>query len=55
MNNYKTKYHRNGTVTIWNVYTQTWVTYHAASVPDKVMASLGNIEREKIRKHGSKT
>ena len=50
-NNYKTKYHRDGTITIWNIYLQQWERRQADQIPSDVLASVGNIERERIYKH----
>lgn len=50
MRNYQTRYHRNGTVTVWDVYQQQWTRREAASVyaDAKVMASLSHAERARI-------
>jgi len=50
MSDYKTKYHRDGTVTYWDVFTQGWVE-RADHVPAKYMATLPYNERERIEKH----
>jgi len=44
----KTKYHRDGTITIWNVYTQTWLRISASHVPASVLATLSDKERARI-------
>jgi hypothetical protein len=54
MNNYKTKFHKDGTITIWNIYLQQWERRQADQIPDDVLASVGNIERERIYKHARK-
>ena len=44
-----TIYHRDGSVTIWNVYTQQWErTSHPS---DRVLASHEGCERVKIMSH----
>ena len=50
----KTRYHRNGTVTLWNILTQSWETYAADRVPASVLATLSEGERERIAKLASK-
>ena len=46
-----TTYHRDGSVTIWNVYTQTWMrATRIADLSDGVWASLGD-ERARIACH----
>jgi len=50
-NNYKTKFHKDGTITRWNVYRQQWERRQADQIPNDVLASVGNIERERIYNH----
>lgn len=45
----KTKFHRDGTVTVWNVYTQQWERTGRPS--DRVLASLESKERERVIRH----
>ena len=45
----KTTYHRDGSVTLWDVYRQQWMRYSA--VPDSVLASLCASERWKVMAH----
>ena len=46
---YQTKYHRDSSVTIWNVYSQQW---QRTSYPsDNVLASLSDKERERVIRH----
>jgi len=47
---YKTTYHRDGTVTLWNVYAGSWQRLSAGSVSDAVMATLTDTERKRIAK-----
>jgi hypothetical protein len=47
-NPFATKFHRDGTVTIWNVYRQGWVRYAAAEVPDRIQATLDDAQRARI-------
>ncbi|HVZ13430.1 MAG TPA: hypothetical protein VG894_03130, partial [Bauldia sp.] len=48
--NYRTKYHRDGTVTVRDAYRQKWARRDAGSVlaDDCVMSSLGEGERARI-------
>ncbi len=47
---YRTTFHRDGTVTIWDVYQQGWRRCLATAVPDAIMASLSRAERERIQR-----
>lgn len=51
-NPYRTTYHRDGTVTVWDVYTQSWL--RTAQPSDKVLASLSPKERERVKEHCEK-
>jgi hypothetical protein len=44
----KTKYNRDNTITVWNVYTQTWQRIRASRVSDEILASLSPAERARI-------
>jgi hypothetical protein len=46
---YQTKFHRDGSVTIWNVYTQQW--QRTSNPSDSVLASLSVKECERVIKH----
>jgi len=46
---FATKYHRDGTVTVWDVYRQAWTRTAAPS--DRVLASLTEAERARIARH----
>ncbi len=48
MSNLKNTYHRDGTVTYWNVYTQTWQRIAAERISDRVLASMTQAERDRI-------
>ena len=52
---YRTTYHRDGTVTLWDVYRQMWRRMKAANVPDQIMASLSVVERARIERMAAKT
>jgi hypothetical protein len=45
----KTTYHRDGTVTLWDVYTQQWV--RGNNWDDETLATLSSKERARIIKH----
>ena len=47
-----TKFHADGTVTVWNVYIQMWLRTGCPS--DRLLATLGHGEVDKIRAHISK-
>lgn len=46
---YGTTFHRDGTVTLWNVYLQSWE--RAARPSDRVLASLETNERARVVRH----
>ena len=50
----KNTYHRNGKVTFWNVYSQTWRKCYPFDMSDREMASMTETERVKLVKHGEK-
>lgn len=52
MTRYQTQFHRDGTVTVWDVYSQRWLRTRNPSV--QLLASLGSEERERIIKHCEK-
>ena len=49
MNDVRTIYHRDRTVTIWDVYQQQWMRTDEPS--DRVLASLSTDERERVIRH----
>ena len=48
---YATRFHRDGSVTVWNVYSQAWQRTTRPS--DRVLASLSAAERAKVERHCS--
>jgi hypothetical protein len=46
---YATTYHDDGSVTVWDVYQQRWLT--TTHVRDEVLASLPEEERERVLNH----
>ena len=53
---YRTRYHRDGTVTVWDVYLQQWTRRSAASLvaeaqapaPNAILPTLSETERARI-------
>jgi len=50
----KTKYHRDGTITVWNILTQSWLRISASRVPASVLATLSFVERARIARIASR-
>lgn len=46
---YATRYHRDGSVTVWDVYSQTWRRTSRPS--DAILASMGETERVRTIRH----
>ena len=49
MNAYKTTFHRDGSATFWDVYTQSWT--RTGSPSDEQLASLPAADRERVQRH----
>lgn len=47
---YGTTYHRDGTVSYWNVYLQQWKRQAARRISDEVLSTLPAKERARIAK-----
>ncbi len=47
---YDTTYHRDGTVTVWDVYRQQWTRRQASelALDNDVMPTLSGAERERV-------
>ena len=45
---FRTKFHRDDTITVWDVYSQSWTRLDASQVPDEILASLSAGERRRI-------
>jgi hypothetical protein len=43
-------YHRDGSVSYWDVYAQSWYRMSARAIDDRVLASMTDIERLRIRR-----
>ncbi len=50
MNATRNRYHKNGTVTYFSVYQQTWIK-RARMIPDRELAAMNEGERRRIEKH----
>lgn len=52
---YRTKYHRDGTVTVWDVYQQEWRRIRAADLiaGNSILPRLPASERQRIEKMAS--
>ncbi len=48
--NYMTTFHRDGSVSYWNVYQQQWVREQASEVSDQDLASMSSGDRERVVK-----
>jgi hypothetical protein len=46
---YSTTFHRDGTVTVWDVYSQSWLRTRRPS--DRILASLNGKERDRVIRH----
>lgn len=46
---YRTRYHRDNTVTVWDVYAQQWTRTRRPS--EGVLASLSDGERARVIRH----
>ena len=46
--NYTTKFHRDGSITYWDVFFQGWVRVSALSVSDRALATLSDGDRSRI-------
>lgn len=50
---YSTTYHRDGTVTIWDSYSQSWTRIEATELVregGRIMATLSDAERQRIER-----
>jgi hypothetical protein len=48
--NLKTKFHRDGSVTLWSVHRQQWVRIYAADVSVETLATMTDAERTRLRR-----
>jgi hypothetical protein len=49
---FSSKFHRDGSVTVWDSHEQGWI--RTSDPSDRLLASLGPEEREKVISHTSK-
>jgi len=47
----KNTYHRDGTVSHWDVYNQQWKRLPAEQISDSVLASMNDNERQRIARN----
>jgi hypothetical protein len=45
---YRSTFHRDGTVSYWNVHARQWERRPAASISDRVLASMDSVERDRV-------
>lgn len=45
----ETTYHRDHSITLWDVYRQQWTRYY--QLPDRIAATLPAAEADRIRRH----
>jgi hypothetical protein len=50
MSSTNSTYHRDGTITLWDIYRQQWRRIPAAEVTDRLLATLPPRERERIQR-----
>ena len=51
----RTKYHRNGDVTLWDIYVQQWIRCALEHrIAEEIYASLPESERVRVQKHRAK-
>jgi len=48
--NGKCTFHRDGTISYWDIYCQKWARIEIMSVESSIMASLTAAERRRVRK-----
>jgi len=46
--NYKTTFHRDGSLSYWSVYTQSWHRHRPTGLLDNEIASLRIKDRQKV-------
>lgn len=51
---YKSKFHRDGTVTFWNVYEQRWNRQVAKRISADNLSSMSESDRKRVLKMASK-
>ena len=47
---YRTTYHHDGTVTLWDVYAQAWQRLDVTTIAAETMATLSQAERARIER-----
>ena len=49
MNAFRTKFHRDGSVTLWDVYTQSWT--RTGNPTDAQLAAMPSNDRDRAIRH----
>jgi hypothetical protein len=52
---FRTTFHRDGTITFWNVYQQRWQRQRASSMSDQDLASMSQKDRARTLRMGAMT
>jgi hypothetical protein len=52
--NAKTTHHRDGTVSYFSVYAQTWTRERAAEVPDRELSAMSERDRRRVIRTGER-
>jgi hypothetical protein len=47
---YANVYHRDGTVTYWDVYSQSWARVRADRISDRTLSTMSDEERARIHR-----
>lgn len=48
-------YHKDGSVSYWNVFLQQWCRDRVDQIPDRVLASMSDDDRAKVARHAMRT
>jgi hypothetical protein len=48
---YKSTYHRDGTISYWSTYQQRWIRCFGAGIPDEDYLAMSPLERERVIRH----
>lgn len=51
-NHFRTTFHRDGSVTYWSVYNQSW-RRRARFIPHEELAAMNDGERRRLKRRGS--
>lgn len=45
------KFHRDGTITVWDAYDQSWRRLGADNVSNRLLSTFNDYERSRIARH----